>query len=248
MTAFCLGIVLIGVFLQAGVLLKGNRIVFPGLPEIGQALVRLLSDGKTYLKIGTTMLHAAEALILSCGIGIAIGILEGCSRWAYSFFRPAMIFIRSIPMIVLVVLIMAAASYRIVPVAATCIILIPLFSEAVYEGCRSVEQELIDVYRLNGGIGFQVILRVYLPLVAGYVKQAFINAAGMGIKVVVSAEYLVQTRDSLGKAIYSSSYFSEYAEIYAYALIMILLVLLITEVPGWVWAARNKGRHMRAPS
>jgi ABC-type nitrate/sulfonate/bicarbonate transport system permease component len=54
----------------------------------------------------------------------------------------------------------------------------------------------------------------------------------MGIKVAVSAEYLVQSRDSLGKAVFLSGYSSEYAEIYAYALMMILLVLLITEVPG----------------
>ena len=95
-----------------------------------------------------------------------------------------------------------------------------------------IDPELIDVYRMNGGFGFQVALHVYLPLISGYLKQAFVNAAGMGLKVVVSAEYLVQTKDSLGKAVYSSAYFSEYAEIYAYALIMVFMVLLITEVPG----------------
>ena len=41
----------------------------------------------------------------------------------------------------------------------------------------------------------------------------------------------MQTRSSLGKAIYSSSYFNEYEDIYAYALIMILLVLLVSELP-----------------
>ena len=53
----------------------------------------------------------------------------------------------------------------------------------------------------------------------------------MGLKLIVTAEYLVQTRSSLGKAIYSSSYFNEYEDIYAYALIMILLVLLVSELP-----------------
>ena len=76
-----------------------------------------------------------------------------------------------------------------------------------------------------------VAIHVYIPLVSGYLKQSFINASGMGLKVAVSAEYLVQIQNSLGKAIYSSGYFSEYAEIYAYALIMILLVLMITSIP-----------------
>lgn len=230
--AYCLGILLIGVLLQAGGLMKGNRLVFPGLPEIWQAFTSLLSNGNTYVKIGTTLIHVAEALLISAGIGITVGLAEGSSRWIYSFLRPLMVFIRSIPMIVLVILIMSMISYRAVPTTAACMILVPLFSEAVCEGCLSLDQELIDVYRMNGGFSLQVALRIYLPLISGYLKQAFVNAAGMGIKVAVSAEYLVQTKDSLGKAVFSSSYFSEYAEIYAYALIMILLVLLITEVPG----------------
>lgn len=234
--AFSLGILLIAVFLQTGGLLKGNRIVFPGLPEIGEALVRLLVDGRTWLKIGTTMLHVAEALFLSAVIGILIGLLEGSSGFAYSFFRPVMILIRSTPMILLVILIMATISYRAVPVVSACMILIPLFSEAVYEGCRSIDPELIDVYRLNGGFSARVAFQVYLPLISGYLKQAFNNAAGMGLKVAVSAEYLVQARDSLGKAVYLSSYSTEYAEVYAYALIMIFLVLLLTELPGKISA------------
>ena len=67
-----------------------------------------------------------------------------------------------------------------------------------------------------------------------YLKQACINAVGMGIKLAVSTEYLVQTRNSLGKAVHSSSYFNEYQDIYAYAMIMILLVLLVSEFPMWI--------------
>ena len=239
-TAFCLGIILIGAILQAGGALKGNRVVFPGLPEIGQALFRLLGDGNTYLKIGTTMVHVAEALALSALIGIAIGLAEGFSGRIHSFFRPMMILIRSMPMIVMVILIMSMLNYRSVPVTATCLILIPVFSEAVYEGCRGLEPELIDVYRMNGGFSLQVAVNVYLPMISGYLKQAFVNAAGMGLKVAVSAEYLVQTKNSLGKAVYSSAYFSEYAEIYAYALIMIFLVLVMTEVPGLLIRKKTK--------
>ena len=69
---------------------------------------------------------------------------------------------------------------------------------------------------------------------AGYLRQAYINAVGMGVKLVVTTEYIVQTVGSLGKAVYDSSAFVEYQDIYAYALIMILLVLLVSEAPLWI--------------
>jgi ABC-type nitrate/sulfonate/bicarbonate transport system permease component len=55
-----------------------------------------------------------------------------------------------------------------------------------------------------------VLWNVHLPLMTGYLKQAYISAVGMGLKMVVSTEYLVQTKNSLGKAINTSIYFNEY--------------------------------------
>lgn len=231
-SAFCLGIVLIILLIQAGGALRGNRIVFPDVREIGASFVRLLGQGSTYASIGITLLHLLEALAVSMAAGILLGLAEGLSSRIRSGLMPFAILLRSLPMIVLVVLLMTVSSYDHVPVLAAALVLIPLISESVYEGVRLIDPELKDVYRMNSSFSATVFFQVYLPLISGFLKQAFFNAAGMGLKVVVSAEYLVQTRHSLGKAVYTSSYFLEYAEIYAYAMIMILLVFLVTEIPA----------------
>ena len=153
--------------------------------------------------------------------------------------------LRSLPMIVLIVILMVLMPYPRVPVAASSLILIPIISEATSEGCRRIEPELIDVYRLNSGFNLQVLKSVYLPLMAGYFRQAWVNASGMGLRLAISTEYMVQTRNSLGKAIYSSSYFNEYQDIYAYALIMILLVLVIGELPAAVNRMAEQRRFSR---
>ena len=128
--SFFLGILLIGLGLQAGSSIKGNQVV---------------GNADTYSKIGTTLLHVAEALAFSAGIGILIGLAEGSVQWLYSLLRPFMFVIRSLPMIVTVILVMSLLSYRIVPFTATSMILIPVFSEAVYEGCHSLDPDLISL-------------------------------------------------------------------------------------------------------
>ena len=232
--AFCLGILLVGALIQAAGWLKGDRLVFPGVGEILQAFVRLLGDGKTWRQIGVTLLHLVEALAASAVIGTALGIAQGRSPFVRTLLRPLMILLRSIPMIVMTVIIMVLTKYERVPLIASAMMLIPLISEATCEGLTRIEPEMVDVYRMNSGFTPRVLFRVYLPLMAGYLRQAYVNAVGMGIKLAVTTEYLVQARDSLGKAVYSSAYFNEYAEIYAYALIMILLALLVGAIPGAV--------------
>ena len=226
-----LGIVLIGCLIQAAGWMRHDSLVFPGLAEILKAFFRLVGEAHTYRLIATTLGHLLQALVLASVVGIPIGMAEGSSGFVYRLLRPLMILLRSVPVIVMVVIIMVMTKYDYVPLIATSLLLIPMISEAVCEGMRGIEPELLDVYRLNCGFNTRVLLQVYLPLMAGYLKQAYAGAVGMGIKMVVTTEYLVQTRNSLGKAIYSSSYFNEYQDIYAYALIMILLVLLVSALP-----------------
>lgn len=234
---FCLGIVLIGVLVQLAGALKGDRLVFPGVDEILRAFLRLIATPRTYALIWTTMKHLMVSLLVSTLIGVMLGIAQGMIPFVRSLLRPLMIMLRSLPMVILIVIVMVIVDYARVPVIASSIILIPMISEAACEGCLRIDRELIDVYRLNADFNPRVLFSVYLPLMAGYLRQAYVNAVGMGVKLAVSTEYLVQTRDSLGKAVHMSGYFNEYQDIYAYALVMILLVLLLSEGPMWLGRA-----------
>ena len=238
--AFVLGIILIGCLIQAAGQFKNDRLVFPDVLEILRAFFRLITASHTYRLIWTTLRHLLIALVISTLIGVPIGLAEGFSDFVRLLFRPLMVMLRSIPMVVLVVIIMVLTKYERVPVIGTSLILIPIISEAACEGCRRIDTELVDVYRLNSGFNIQVLFSVYLPMMTGYLKQAYISSVGMGVKLVVSTEYLVQTRNSLGKAINSSVYFNEYQDIYAYALIMILLVVLVGELPIWIGRLKEK--------
>jgi len=231
---FCLGIILLGTLVQAAGMMKGDRIVFPGVFEILKAFFQLLEKGQTYAKIFVTLRHLVVAVLISSVLGISIGMAEGRSLFLRTLLRPTMILLRSIPMVIMVVIIMVLTKYERVPILATSLFLIPLISEAACQGYLNLDQSLIDVYRLEGNFSLRVASQVHIPLMAGYLKQAYISSVGMGMKLVVSTEYLVQTRNSLGKAIHTSSYFNEYQDIYAYALIMIMLVLLVGELPSLI--------------
>ena len=229
--AFCLGILLVGLLVQLAGSLRGDRLIFPGVGQILSVFFSLLGQSGTWQRILVTLLHLAEALALSALLGLLLGLAEGFSPFVRNLLKPLMITLRSLPMIVLVILIMVLAHYSMVPLIATSLVLIPILSEAVCEGLLSIEPELLDVYRMNSSLNLRVLGNVHLPLMAGYLKQSWVNAVGMGLKVAVTTEYLVQSRNSLGKAVFSSLFNSEYAEIYAWALIMVLLILVLTGSP-----------------
>ena len=179
--------------------------------------------------LGTTLTHVLISMAVSTVIGVMLGVAMGLSSFVRWLMQPLRALLRAMPMIVLIVMVMT--KYERVPVIASTMILVPMIAEAACEGCRRIDRELIDVYRMNSGLNLTVLRHVHLPLMGGCLRQAWVNAAGMAVKLAVSTEYLVQTKNSLGKAVHQSAYFFEYEEIYAYALIMIQLVLLVSELP-----------------
>lgn len=238
-----LGFLLLALLIQLAGSLQSSAVIFPGVPAILRRFLELVTGKECWIRIGTTLIHLLESLLIASAVGLAIGTADGMSPFFSRMIRPMMILLRSLPMIVLVIIIMVLANYASVPLIATSIVLIPIISEAVAEGIRRIEPELIDVYRMNSSLTPLVFVRVHLPLISGYARQAFTNAVGMGAKVAVTTEYLVQSRNSLGKAVFSSFYFSEYADIYAYALIMALLILALTGLPRFVSARFRRGEY-----
>ncbi len=226
-----IGVLLIFALIHIAGTLKGDSLVFPGVISILSAFVRLLRDERTYLMMLTTCLNLLRALAISACVGTVVGLAEGLYPWLERLLKPLMSFLRAVPMIVLIILVMVLSPYERVPVIAASLMLIPMISEATKEGCRSIPPELIDVYRMNSDLNLRVLTHVYLPMMSGYLRQAFAEAAGTGMKLVITGEYMVQIRNSLGKAIFSSSYFNEYQDIYAYTVIMVLMILLLSELP-----------------
>lgn len=247
--SFCLGILLIGVMIQWAGNVKDNALVFPGVQEIGKAFLRLIREENTWLMMEGTLTRLVQSMVLATSVGITLGMLQGMNRFLRHLLNPLMVFLRSMPMIILIFIFIVVVSREhrpFIPVMASTLVLIPMISEAACEGCRRIDRELIDVYRMNSRFNLRVLVRVYLPLMSGYLKQAYVSAVGMGVKLAVSTEYMVGISDTLGNAVQSSRDAVDYQDIYAYALIMILMVILVSEVPLALlhWYDRRKERSV----
>ncbi len=235
---FVVGIIIILLVISLIGLIKNNPIIFPSIIEIFKSLGLLLVDGKTYLYIGTTILDFIIVLSVSSILALGFGILAGFNDIARGILKPFMIIARSLPMIIIIVIIMLTIpndNYRFVPIVSTTIALVPIIYEATSEGIRRIERPYNDVWRLNSNLNFMVITRVHLPLISGYLKQAFVTAIGFGIKMIVTTEFISGVRHTLGVAIFDARLDVEYSKIYAYAIILVLLVVLFEWLPFLIY-------------
>ncbi len=228
---FAFGIVLIALIIQLLRWLKGDALVFPGVVEIGKAFITLLLQKATYQHLFRTLLDFVCGVLAGSFFGIALGFLGGFSKIIRSLLKPVMIALRSIPTIVMIVIIMTLAKYAHVPIITCAIAIVPLLYEATATGIESLDRSYIDVYRLESSISLSVIMRVHVPLISSFLRQALSNAIGIGIKICVICEYIVGVNGTIGKDIMNSRIQIEFANLYAYGVILIFLVLAVEAIP-----------------
>ena len=215
-------------------LIFNNTIILPSPNDVLMSLSSLLIKGTTYYYLGNTLLSLLISLVISFIIGLTLGILSGLYDSFRTFLKPWITIMRSFPLTAIIILILIIAGFKNTPYIVTTFVLAPIIYEAISNGITNIDQNLIDSYRIESRINLNIIFRVYLPLISSSLKAAFSSAVGLGIKVLIMAEFLAGSSNSLGYAIKPAADNLNYSEVYAYCVIIIVLVLVIEALPKFI--------------
>ena len=243
---YCLGVLLVAVIFEIISLSLNDAVIIPSLGVVIKDFFILLGKGETYVFVGYTLLDLVISLVISIILGLALGALVGIKPVLYKIFKPLMSLLRILPVIIFIILIMLFNEIRYVPAIVTTIILIPMIYEGAYQGIIKVDKSLINAYRLDSRFNLRVFNMIYLPLIGSSLKTAIINALGIGIKLVVTTEYICGASHTLGKAIINAVANLEFSYIYAYSIILIILILLIEALPRLIELIANLIKNRRS--
>jgi len=135
--------------------------------------------------------------------------------------------LRTVPVISIVVILLIVFGFSLTPYLITFLMIFPLIFQSISDGIENLDKELVDVFKLEDNDPIDAIRYCYLPLIGPQIKTAMLQAAGLGIKVLVMAEYLAQTKNSVGNALYLAKVNLNYDEVFAWTLFLILLAVVL---------------------
>ena len=112
----------------------GNNLIFPSILSIFRAFTDIIK-GKGFLSI---VFHTIKRTGISIGISLAMGILFSVFSYRYRFFYilffPFFSFLKSIPTIAVIILVLIWSNVEAVPVITGIMILLPLIYENILGG------------------------------------------------------------------------------------------------------------------
>ncbi|MFH0992949.1 MAG: ABC transporter permease subunit [bacterium] len=223
-----------------------NPMLVPSPWNTARALYAILTTGWSLQAIGMTALRLVLSLLGAALLGLSAGLAAGLVPGVYRFMRPVVTVLRTVPVISIVVIILIIFGFDATPYIITFLMIFPLLFQATAEGVRQIDPELIDVYRLEDDTLWRGLRYCYLPLIAPSIRTAFLQSAGLGVKVLVMAEFLAQTQSSIGNALYLAKVNLDFAKVFAWTILLILMAVGIETVINR-YASKNQPETFLAP-
>ncbi len=204
-----------------------HPIILPLPNQVFSAIFSIFTNKISLIAISLTVFRLLISIVLSAFIGIVFGVLAGFKNNISLFLKPYVTILRTIPVISIVVILLILFGLKYTPYLITFLMVFPIIYTGVLEGFHQLDKELIDVYRLEQHDWKLALKYIYFPMVRKYVLLSFLQSFGLGIKVLVMAEYLAQSRNSIGNAIYLAKINIQYDFVFAWTIILIIISFII---------------------
>lgn len=203
------------------------EIILPSPTQTWDALVGLASDGTLFVELGRTLLRSVSGVALALVVGGVWGTLNGLSSWFSAITRPATSALMALPPVIMVTVSMVwfgpgPAVTRLV----ILIVALPLIVTAIEAAIANLDPDLLEMARVFEIPRRLVLRHVVAPGIASPVAAVVSVTIGQAMRVAVMAELLAAS-DGIGAEIALSRTNLATAQLFAWALVMVVAVILI---------------------
>jgi NitT/TauT family transport system permease protein len=223
-----LGVVFIFLLWELLSLISQNDFIVPSISNTMKALGEILTIGDTYNILFSTILRLLSSITICFILALTLAVFSNINERVKYFLKPLISLLKTLPVATIIIMLLVMIGRSIAPYFIVGLVVLPLIYEIVLNALEAIDKDIIDeVKMVSSGKDFTVLKRIYLPLITPYLLTSLIQAFGLGLKVLVMAEFIAETKNSIGEVIrfYKNEALTEY--VFAWTIILVLFILLI---------------------
>lgn len=204
--------------------LANDSLIFPQIDQIVKAILNIFSKVENLKYILLDVIRIIFSIAISFIVSIVVVFFYIRFKNSYHFLKPILIFFKTIPVVAISIFIWLLVGGKSVPIITTILVTIPVIIQGLVGAINSMDKNLVDELKMVNNNHFIAFFKVYLPYLLPYIFISFFQTFGLGLKVMVTSEYLSQTNNSIGKALYNAQSNIALDVILAWSIIIIVFV------------------------
>lgn len=212
-----------------------NDYIVPSVDLTFKALFNLFGQKQTYLVLGYTLIRLLISVGVCLVLGVILAVFSNLNYRIKAFFKPTIVLLKTLPIAVVIILLLIMFTREYAPFYIVSVVVFPLIYEATLTGLENIDPNIKDEVKMLSSNNSMVVKKIYLPLTLPYIITSLIQSFGLGLKVLVMAEYISQPAYSIGnELVYYKDIAIEMEYVYAWSLILIVFVLFVEFLIAYV--------------
>ena len=221
----------------------GSQEIFPSIGATLQSIANYLTDGNFWLTLLSTLGRVLLCFVLSLMMAIVMGVFGKIAPVVNKILSPVVALFRSAPTVAVMVILILFQDPKHperTPIFVGLLVVFPMLYANVTSAISQVDNGLVEMCKLYNVPKAEQLKFVYLPAVVPYLLGELPATLSFTVKLIVSAEILCYTYQSIGGLIQSANVYSDMASLFALTLLSVAFATILDALLRLV-AKRIKG-------
>ncbi|MBR2385482.1 MAG: ABC transporter permease subunit [Clostridia bacterium] len=205
-----------------------NEFILTDVGVTFKALVEILKQQEFYKSLWGTLSRTLIAFGVSFVMATVLAFLSRISKKAEVMIVPVISIIRSLPTIAIILLLYiwtdSSAKSAII---VTTLVVLPTTYSSMRDAFFTVDDELIKGLKLYKVPTHEMLLKVYFPQILPSTLLAIGGGIALNLKLMVAAEVIVSTANSLGYLLNTSKAYFDIASMIAVVVVSVAIGLIV---------------------
>jgi NitT/TauT family transport system permease protein len=208
----------------------GTSLLLPGPIEVARRLVELVVTQAFWTVVLFSLTRICAGFLLAFVLGLTLGLLAGHLRVVRDFLEPAILALKSVPIVCVVVLLLIWVGAREVSVVAVFLAVFPPIYLSVCEAIRAQDTRLNALLKAMDVSAWRRFLASTYQQLLPYLRATSRNACGIAWKAGVAAELIGSPRGSMGERIYQAKLILETPDLFAWTIAVVSMSWLCEKI------------------
>ncbi|HIY77927.1 MAG TPA: ABC transporter permease subunit [Candidatus Borkfalkia excrementavium] len=216
---------------------KGIPVILPSPKSAFSALGKLLSGSYFWRSLAGTLWRACYSFLISFFIALVLAVLAKSSRHAAGVIQPFMSVVRAVPTMAIIYILIIWFSRSLAPVVVAIVVICPTLYSVFLSAIASVDPKLYEMSKVYRVRKADVVFKLYIPNMAPALFEGSASGFSLNVKLIIAAEALASTEDSLGLIMKGSNMNLETARLFAVTIAAVLLSVICEWAIRWIGKA-----------
>ena len=183
----------------------------------------LVASGDFILILWNTLSRFFISIVFSLILAIIFSVASYRYEVISFLLFPFIIFLRAVPTIAIIIVVLIWSSVERVPIVVGMLILFPILYESILGGIKNVDKNLLKMSKVFKVSTKRVVRDIYIPSIYYSISSNIPSYMGLTFKVIIAGEVLSQESLSIGGEIFINKIYLESSNIFAWIIVVIVL-------------------------